>query len=155
MLYKQEKNPMAKPTDDDDELDFELVTSARMLAPPPPLRKEAVTLKEWKTTSGKAARLLVWELTGADYGEFVESGWTYKDGVRKKYDNKDEDIRFLAFTIRDQHGNRLWHTTDAAKGQLGHLGKGTLNLLLNAANKVNTPPEAVTEGNSDETQTDS
>jgi hypothetical protein len=141
--------------DVDDDDDFELITSARQLAPPPPLRKEAVTLKEWKTTSGKPARLLVWELTGADYSEFIESGWTYKDGVRKKYDNKDEDIRFLAFTIRDHNGNRIWHSPDAAKGQLGHIGKATLNLLLNAANKVNTPPDASAEGNSEETQSDS
>jgi hypothetical protein len=121
------------------------------LASPPPLKKEPVTLAEWKTTSGKAARFLVWELTAADYAEFLESGRVYKDGVLKRYETKTEDVRFLAFTVRDQHGNRLWNTMDAAVGQLGSLGKATLNLLLNAANAVNSAPAASAEGNSGET----
>jgi hypothetical protein len=141
--------------DEDEDLDFELVTSARQLAPPPPLRKEKVTLTEWKTTSGKPARFLLWELTAAQFAEFMESGRIYKDGVFKRYDTKDEDLRFLAFTIRDHNGNRLWNTVDAAKGQLGHLGKASLNLLLNAANAANSPKEAAEEGNSEETPSDS
>lgn len=140
---------------DDDDLDFELVTSARQLAPPPPLRREKVVLTEWKTTSGKAAGFLAWELTGADWAEFMESGRIYRNGTFQRYDNKDEDIRFLAYTLRDGQGNRLWHTVDAAKGQLGHLGKASLNLLLNAANKVNAPKEAAEEGNSEKTPSDS
>ena len=145
---------MTDPTDDD-ELDFELVLSARQLASPPPLRQEKVTLAEWKTKNGKAARFLVWELTAADYAEFLESGRIYKDGVLKRYETKTEDIRFLAFTIRDQHGNRLWNTNEAAVTQLGTLGKATLNLLLNAANSVNSASPASAEGNSDGTQNDS
>lgn len=134
-----------------DELEFELVTSIRQLAAAPSLRKEPVTLADWKTVSGKAARFLVWELTAADYAEFLESGRIYKDGVLKRYETKTEDVRFLAFTIRDQHGNRLWNTTEAANAQLGNLGKATLNLLLNAANAVNTASPASAEGNSEET----
>jgi hypothetical protein len=137
---------------EDDDLDFELVTSARQLAAPPPLRKEKVTLEEWKTTSGKPARFLLWELTAAQWAEFMESGRVYKDGVFKRYDTKDEDLRFLAYTVRDQNGNRIWNTVDAAKGQLGHLGKASLNVLLNAANTVNSAKEAAEEGNSEEIQ---
>ena len=141
--------------DPEDDLDFELVTSFRQLASPPPLRQEKITLTEWKTNSGKAARFLVWELTAGDYAEFLESGRIYKDGVLKRYETKTEDIRFLAFTIRDQHGNRLWNTTEGAVNQLGNLGKATLNLLLNAANSVNSANPASAEGNSDETASDS
>lgn len=110
-----------------------------------------MTLLDWKTQSGKAARFLVWELTAADYADFLESGRVYKDGVLKRYETKTEDVRFLAFTIRDQHGNRLWNTAAEANAQLGRLGKATLNLLLNAANAVNTASPASAEGNSEET----
>lgn len=141
---------------EDDDGDFELVTSTRQLAPPPDLRKEKVTVTDWLTVSGKPARFLAWELTASDYAEFVESGWSYtKEGVRKRYDNATEDIRFLAFTLRDQHGNRLWPTVDAAKGQLGHLGKASVNLLLNASNAVNSGKSASSEGNSEGTPIDS
>lgn len=142
---------MAK-TDVEDDLDFELVTSARQLAPPPPLRREPVTLEDWKTVSGKSARFLVWELTAGDWATFMESGRTYnKDGAFKSYDTQGEDIRFVAFTARDQHGNRLWNRVEDAKAQLEPLGKATLNLLLEAANKVNSAKPASAEGNSDET----
>lgn len=139
-----------------DDLDeFELVTNARQLAAAPPLRQEKVTVTDWKTTSGKAARFLVWELTAVDYADFVESGRVYKDGVLKRYDNKDEDVRFLAYTVRDQNNNRLWPTVDAAKAQLGQLGKASLNLLIAASNRVNSARSSSAEGNSDATPTDS
>lgn len=135
-----------------EELDLSgLITSVRELGPPPPLRKEVVVITEWKTTSGDPAKFLVWELTAADYAEYVESGWVYRDGQRQRYDNKDEDIRLLAFVIRDQHGNRLWHTVESAKAQLGQLGKASLNLLLNAASRANSAKESVAEGNSEGT----
>jgi hypothetical protein len=137
----------------DEDIDFELVTNFKQLAAPPPLRKEAVTVAEWKTKSGKSARFLLWELTASDYADFLESGWTYnKDGSRKRYDNKSEDFRFLGYVIRDAHGNRIFTTTDSANSQLGGLGKATLNLLMGTANKVNMAREADSEGNSDETE---
>jgi len=153
LIPTPKKEPQSVP--DDDDVDYELVTNARQLAPPPALRKEPVIVADWKTVSGKAARFLVWELTAADYAEFLESGRVYKDGVLKRYDVKDEDIRLLAFTVRDQHGNRLWNTVEAAKSQLGALGKASLNLLLNAANEVNSAKPGSAEGNSDETPSDS
>lgn len=133
--------------------EFELITNFKQLAAPPELRKEAVTVTEWKTKSGKAARFLLWELTAADYADFLESGWTYnKDGSRKRYDNKTEDFRFLGWVIRDSHGNRIFNTTEAASTQLGNLGKATLNLLMGTANKVNMARD--TEGNFEETPSD-
>jgi hypothetical protein len=136
-----------------DEDDFELITSSHMLASAPPLRKEGVTLKEWPTTSGKAARFLQWELTAAEYAEFLESGRVYRDGVLKRYDTKDEDFRFLSYTTRDQHNNRIWQSLEAAKLQLGAIGKSSVNALMAAANRVNGARGA--EGNSETTPSDS
>lgn len=140
---------------DAEDLDFELVTNTRMLAEAPPLRKEAVTVPEWKTSSGKAARFLVWELTANEFSEYQDAGWVYKNGVRSRFDDKGTDVRFLAFTIRDQHGNRLWSDAKEAKSQLGKLGKSSLGALVAAANLVNSPKDEATEGNSGEIQSDS
>jgi hypothetical protein len=142
-------------SDADADLDFELVTSTRQLATPLPLRKEPVTVPDWPTVSGKAARFLVWEMSAGDYSEFLDSGWTYKEGARQAYDNKGEDFNLLAWSLRDQHGNRLWQSAAEAKVQMKPLGKASMNLLLNAANRVNAAKPASAEGNSDETTSDS
>lgn len=134
-----------------EDIEYELVLNVGQLGPPPELRREMVVLSSWKTASGKAAAFWAYELSAADYGAFVETGRVYKDGVFKRYDSASEDVRFLAFTLCDASGNRLWNTVEAAKVQLGRLGKGELNLLLAAANRVNTAREAATEGNSEET----
>jgi hypothetical protein len=136
---------------DAEEIDFEIVTNVRMLAPPPALRHEPITLKDWKTTSGKKARFLVWELTAADHADWIESGRVYtKDGVFKRFDNKDNDIRFLAYVLRDPHGNRLWHTVETAKAVLGSIGRSDIEALLEVANKMNSAKDGATEGNSEE-----
>lgn len=140
---------------EEDELEFELIMSARQLAPPPPLRNQLVEVPEWPTTSGKAAKFLVWELTASDYADFFESGWTYKDGARQRYDNAGEDARFLAHVLRDKNGNRLWHKTEDAKAILDRLGKGITNRLLAAAMELNSGKEAGREGNSGKTESDS
>lgn len=142
-------------TTDADELDFELVTNARQLAAAPPLRNEAVVVPEWMTTSGKVARLMVWELTALDYADFMEEGRTYKDGVVVSYDARREDLRFLAWCVRDQHNNRIWAKSEEAFPVLGPLGRTTLNVLMSAANRVNSAKAASTGGNSPETQSDS
>lgn len=142
---------MSKAVEDE----FELITNFKQLASAPELRKEPVTVSEWKTQSGKSARFLLWELTASDYAEFLESGWAYnKDGSRKKYDSKTEDFRFLGWVIRDTHGNRIFTTNDSASATLGALGKATMNLLMNAANKVNMPKVGDSVGNSEETPSD-
>lgn len=141
---------------DAEEFDFELVTSARMLAAPPPLRNEVVTLEGWKTVSGKSARFMVWELTAADYAAFLESGRVYgKDGQFKRYDQEGENLRYLAYTLRDQHGNRLWSKVDDAKPLLGKLGRGHVEQLMLAGQKLNSPKDEAKEGNSEETESDS
>jgi hypothetical protein len=144
-----------KPAVDDGEPDFELITSARMLGSGPPLRSEMVTIDAWKTASGKSARFALWELTAAEYSEFMEEGRNYKDGVLLGYDHAGEDFRFLAWTMRDQNNNRLRQKTADAKAILGTIGKASLNVLLNAANRCNAPVEASAKGNSPETPSDS
>lgn len=140
---------------DTEELDFELVVSSRQLAAPPPLRKEMVTLDEWKTASGKSARFMLWELSALDYADFYDEGRIYEDKQIVGYDAKAEDIRFLAYCIRDQHNNRVWNSLSDARAALGGLGKASLNVLLNAANRCNAPKESSAEGNSPSTQNDS
>ena len=136
-------------------VEYELVTSSRQLAAPPPLRKKEVVVPDWKTQSGKAAKFLVWELIAADHADFIDSGRTYKNGAVERYDVKDEGFRFLAATVRDQHGNRLWSTNVAAQEQLGKLGRSSLQLLLDAANEVNSERPESAEGNSEGTRSDS
>lgn len=140
---------------DADELDFELVTNTRMLAEAPPLRHEKVTVLDWKTTSGKAARFLVWELTASEFASYQDAGWEYKNGQRARFNDKDGDLRFLSYTLRDQHGNRLWNKFDDAKIQLGRLGRSSLSELISASNRVNMPKDASTEENLGEVQSDS
>lgn len=135
--------------------EFELVTNVRQLAAAPPLRKEMVDIVEWKTQSGKTARFLVSELTAGDWAEFLESGRIHKKDGSQRYDSKDEDFRLLAYTIRDPHGNRIWHKVEDARAQLSPLGRAILQLLLNAANRVNSAKDESAEGNFGETQTDS
>lgn len=140
---------------DAEEIDFELVTNTQMLAPPPPLRKKTVIVSEWKTTSEKAAGFLCWEMTANDFSDYQDSGWEYKNGARTRFVDKDSDIRFLSYTLRDQHGNRLWNTVADAKAVLGRLGRSTLVELITVSNRVNTAQEAASEGNSDEIQSGS
>lgn len=130
------------------EPDYELVTNARMLGQAPSLRKEAVTVPEWMTTNGKTVRLMVWELTALDYADFIEEGREYKDGAMVSYDSRGEDVRFLAWCVRDQNNNRLWPKSPEAFPVLGSLGRTTLNVLMAAANRANKSREASTGGNS-------
>lgn len=141
---------------DAEDLEFELITSVKQLAPAPELRHVEVIIRDWKTaTSKKAAKFLVWELTAAGYAQFQEDGRTYKNGVVEKYDVKFEDLRLLAHTLCDPHGNRLWGTVEPAIAQLGTLGRANLTLLLNAAFEVNSVKQEDSEGNSERIPSDS
>lgn len=140
----------------DAEVDFELVTSTKQLGAPPPMRNEVVVLKGWKTVAGKTVAFMVWEVTSADYDAFIKSGWSFNpDGTRKKYTQEDSDVRLAAFTVRDPGGNRLWNSVEEAKQQLRPLGRSCLDLLVMAANRVNSVRPEDTEGNSDGTSGDS
>jgi hypothetical protein len=140
----------------DTEVEFELVTSAKQLVAPPPMRTETVILKEWKSPSGKPFGFKVWEITSSDYDALIKSGWTfYPDGTRKRYTHEDADIRQLTFTVRDPNGNRLWNSIEEAKRQLRPLGRSCIDQLVMASNRVNSVKQEDTEGNSDGTTEDS
>ena len=140
----------------DEDVEFELITSARQVGAPPALRTKEVILKEWPTTSGKAAKFIMSEVTASDYDALIRAAWLYNpDGSRKRYVAEDQDIRLIAWTAVDQHGNRLWPTIEAARAQLRPLGKATLDVLLNAANEVNSVRVEDVEGNSSGTTKDS
>ena len=144
-------------SDNNEELEFELITSARQLGTPPALRTKEVIIRDWKTaTSKKASKFIVSEVTASDYDALVRAAWTFNpDGSRKHYQAEDSDIRLVAWTVVDPHGNRLWSTIEAAKAQLRPLGKATLDILLNAANEVNSVKVEDVEGNSEGTTKDS
>jgi hypothetical protein len=133
----------------DDDVDFEILTNANQLAPPPPLRVEEVVLPGVKLKNGKAAKVFCHELTALEYDEFQDTGRVYdKTGALVSANIRNEDLRFLAFTVRDHHGNRIWHTVEACKAQLGQYGKSVTSRLMVAANKANFG-DADAEGNSD------
>lgn len=142
----------------DDDIDFELVTNANQLAPPPPLARERVILPGWKTTSGKAVGFWVSELTALEFGEFQDSTRIYDGGRFTGITLKNEDLKLLAFTVRDGNGNRLWHTTESAVAQLGRFGQASIDLLVAASSRMNqrkNEDQASAEGNSAPTPTDS
>lgn len=139
---------------DSEDVEFEFISSARQLGPPPKLRTKLVDVPDWVTPKGKGARFLVSEVTQGDYVDYVESGRTYEGNVAR-YSAADDDVRLLAFTVRDKNGNRIWPTIEAAKAQLNPVGKSCLNLLLNAANEINTPKPASAEKNFEKITSDS
>ena len=140
----------AKAVDDDE--DFPLIQSAHQLGKPPELRKEEVKFPDWeRADGGRGVKFLEWELTGGEWAEMVDSGWTYKDGRRDEYNSKDEDVRFLAHTTRDQRRTRIWLTVEDAKAALRDLGKADMKRLADAANKANSVKPGSAEKNSETT----
>lgn len=145
--------PRAKAVVEDDD-DYPLIESARQLGKPPELRKEEVKFPDWeRADGGKGVKFLEWELTGGEWADMADSGWTYKDGRRDEYNSKDEDFRFLAATTRDRNRTRIWPTVEDAKAALMHLGKADMKRLGDAANKVNSVKSGSAEKNSEKTPT--
>jgi hypothetical protein len=141
--------------DTDDDLDFEIVTNASQMAPPLPLRRERVILRNVHTTAKKLAAIWQYELNALDHNLFQETGRVYVNGDLQGVTMKNNILRFLAFTSRDPNGNRLWQTVEEAIAQLGKYGKTDIDLLLDAANRVNSPNPASAEKNSESDPTDS
>lgn len=105
-----------------------LLSSAADFPPPPPLNRKQVFLPELQQ-GDDIPYVFEYELTALEYARFV-------DGVRD--DRHANDLQYLTFTTRDQHGNRLW--PDVARGvkQLGQYGQSVIARLLLGANEVNT-----------------
>lgn len=146
--------PRAKAVVEDDDDDYPLIESARQLGKPPELRKEEVKFPDWeRADGGKGVKFLEHELTGGEWADMADSGWTYKDGRRDEYDSKDEDFRFLAHTTRDRNRTRIWSSVEDAKAALMHLGKADMKRLADAANKANSVKSGSAEKNSGKTPT--
>lgn len=139
-----------------DDLDFELVTNANQLAPPPPLNRERVILPDWRTSTGKVAAVWVYELTALEFGQYQNSLRVYTDGRFVGINLEHDDLKLLAYTVRDGNGNRLWNTAQAVIDKLGQYGQASIDLLTAASNRVQKKQDpASAEGNSAETPTDS
>lgn len=134
----------------DAEVEYELILNPKQLGAPPPMRTEIVVFNSWKTAqSQKPTALLVSEITSADYDAYIKSGWTFHpDGTRKHYTTEDADIRLAAWVVRDRSDNRVFKTVEEAKQYLRPLGRSNLDLLVMAANRVNSVKAEDAEGNS-------
>jgi len=129
-----------------------LISSVRQLKRPPKLRHIEVDLPHWETEEGFGVQFLAWELSALEHSELIESGWVYKGGLRHKYNDVDANFRFLAYVLRDEYGNRLWHEWADAKAFFRDAGQQDVAMLVRAGNEMNQPKEASTQGNSGETQ---
>lgn len=132
----------------DEDLDFELITSATQLAPPPPLARKRVILPNWKTNSGKVVAFMVFELSALEHDE-------YSQGLRKivgtdvTLDLTNNTLQLLAFCVRDSNGNRLWSNAKDAIAQLGAYGQGAIDKLATVARELNNSDAEAAEKNSE------
>ena len=120
-----------------------LVTSARQLDPPSPMRNKPVTTPGIKK-GGVPAEWLCWQVTALDMDEWREAP-----------DQAHSDLRWLSITVRDDNNNRIWPTAEKCVDQLGAYGRSALVPLLEAANELNFSNIEDAEKNSEETSTES
>lgn len=129
-----------------------VLTSASQLPKAPKLRRKLVSLPELPDDKGEPTDVWVSELTAALYEAWRESGRVYVNGELSSVTLKDNDARFLAFTVRDPQNNRIWATPEDAVAQLNEYGRGIIAKLVMESNKVNEVNAKDAEKNSDETQ---
>lgn len=131
-----------------------VITNPSQLAPPPPARRVKVDVPELRAVDGSPARLFAQALTAYEFGEY-EASLRDDDGYQTNKTNSHHQMKFLAWTIRDTAGNRLWQTEKAAIDQLGAYGNAVVSKLFVKAVEVNAAAsEGATdraEGNSDAT----
>lgn len=117
--------------------DAELVINPKMLRKATRRKPEEVILDEEYTESGAHPKFLVWALTGADYNLYQDSLRVYENGYQVGVDVVHDDLKFLAFCIRDAYNNRLWEDLDEAIAFLGEYEKSSQLKLLAAAQRMN------------------
>lgn len=120
-----------------------LVTSARQLDPPSPMRNKEVTTPGIKK-GGEPAKWLCWQVSSLEWDEWQESRHL-----------EHSDLRFLAVVVRDDNNNRIWPTAEKCIDQLGAYSRMALVPLLEAANELNYSNIEDAEKNSEETKADS
>lgn len=147
------------------EVDYEIVSNAGQTGAPPKLRNELIVFPEWLNPRKKANAFLLWELSTDEHSEFERSDKVYDEfGQVVKIKDISYAVRWLAYTVRDGDGNRVYPTLDAAQAALGGVPKSITNRMIALANEQNygdpnikSKDEASedAEGKSEETSTDS
>jgi len=128
---------------DDTDIEYEIVTNVKQLAPARPLRKKLVILKGIKTARGKAAAMFACQLNTIDFLDWRDSN------------EPDRELRFLALTLQDGKNNRLFPDVAAVKKYFGDHGWAAVAPLTVEANEVNWADEEDAEKNSEAAKSDS
>jgi hypothetical protein len=129
--------------------DYDFVTTAREFGTPPELPWENVKLPEIK----KKVRISA--LSAADFSDLQDANRVYnRAGEHVGWDYSNEDIKLLAFALRDGSGNRLFQTVESAVATLEHWPLSSIKRMVTAANKVTNSDPVSAEKNSEETPSD-
>lgn len=132
-----------------DEDDFEFLTNINQLPMAPEPRFDVVVVPEIRL------KVRVYELTAFDGHELAEASKIYRNGEVVDTDYSYPNLKFLAFSMRDLNGNRIFPTVDVAIVKLRDFPLAVIEKLVIASNKVGDADPVSAEKNSDETQTDS
>lgn len=128
--------------------DFEFLTSMNQLMAPDP-KFDVVVIPELRF------KCRVYELTAFDGHELAESNKIYRNGEVIDTDYSYPNLKFLAFSMRDLNGNRIFPSVDAAISKLRDFPLSVIEKLVIASNKVGDADPVSAEKNSDETPIDS
>lgn len=128
--------------------DFEFLTNINQLLAPEP-RWDVVVIPEIKF------KCRVYELTAFEGHELAEANKIYRNGEVIDTDYSFPNLKFLAFSMRDLNGQRIFPTVDAAIAKLRDFPLAIIEKLVIASNKVSEADPVSAEKNSDETPTDS
>jgi len=120
-----------------------VVSNPRQLAPPLPPKNKRVVTPGIKRTDGSAAEWLCWQVSHLELDEWRESG------------DLHSDLRKLAVTLRDDHNNRIYQTTEQCIASLGAYDRMSVYPLIEASDEVNFARVEDAEKNSEETTSDS
>jgi hypothetical protein len=127
----------------DTDIDYEIITNIKQMAPPRPLRKELVVLKGIKTVKGKNAAMFCCQLPMMTFLDWRDST------------EPDRELRFLALTLQDGKGNCLFADVEAVKRYFGEHGWASVAPLAVAASEANYADVEDAEKNSEEAKSDS
>lgn len=140
------------------EVEYEIASSPSDLGPAPELGKKLIVLPEWRKPNGKANAFVAHELSTGEHDEFDRSDKVYdKFGQVTRLKVGSKQYEWLARTMRDGDGQRIWHSAESCEETLKPVGKLITNKMVAAANQINygddasTPDEAAedAEGKSD------
>lgn len=129
--------------------DFEFLTNINQLPMAPEPKFDVVVIPELRL------KCRVYELSAFDGHELAEANKIYRNGEVVDTDYSFPNLKFLAFTMRDLNGQRIFPTVDAAIAKLRDFPLSVIEKLVIASNKVGDADPVSAEKNSEETPTDS